>query len=350
MAQLGRRSRAARYYEPYADSNSFGSVTNQGCLANGSGAAEHAYRVERNGAAEPSEMFEVSAASHVESAQQSAQKDLLGAATPTVASSKSRVLTRLGLSRSRGTKVACLVLVVILAVCVAWGQLFNSGVTVTRANEGAAASQDADAARDGSNQSIDEGSAARKDSSNATGEPGVSNTGGAAGQGSGITVHVDGAVVNPGVYVLSAEANRVVDAVRAADGLSADADTAAINLAAPLSDGVKVHVPKQGEQIADASTGAGPSSGSSTSTVGTATGSASGAAGASALSGASGVVNINTATAEELTALPGVGEATAKAIVEDRQKNGKFQSPEDLMRVSGIGQKKFDKLKDHIRV
>lgn len=349
MAQLGRRSRAARYYEPYANSTSFGSVTDQGFLANGTGAAEHAYRFGRDGAAEASEMSEESAASHGESAQKSAQKDLLGAAKPTVASSKSRVLTRLGLSRSRGTKVACLALVVILVVCVAWGQLFNSGVTVTRANDGATASQDADASRDGSNQSTEE-SAAGKDSSNATGEPGVSTTGTAAGKGPDITVHVDGAVVNPGVYVLSAEANRVVDAIRAAGGLSADADTAAINLAAPLSDGVKVHVPKQGEQIADASTGADPSSGSSISTGGTATGSSSGAAGTSASSGASGVVNINTATAEELTALPGVGEATAKAIVEDRQKNGKFQSPEDLMRVSGIGQKKFDKLKDHIRV
>ena len=62
------------------------------------------------------------------------------------------------------------------------------------------------------------------------------------------------------------------------------------------------------------------------------------------------IVNINTATAAELTTLPGVGEATAAEIVRDREANGAFTSIEDLMRVSGIGEKKFAKLKDKIRV
>ena len=64
----------------------------------------------------------------------------------------------------------------------------------------------------------------------------------------------------------------------------------------------------------------------------------------------SGVININTATAEELDSLPGIGPSTAAAIVEDRERNGPFASPEDLMRVSGIGEGKFSKLKDQIRV
>ena len=62
------------------------------------------------------------------------------------------------------------------------------------------------------------------------------------------------------------------------------------------------------------------------------------------------LVNINSATAEELDSLPGVGPSTAAAIVEDRDANGPFSSVEDLMRVSGIGEKKFAKLRDHICV
>lgn len=147
-----------------------------------------------------------------------------------------------------------------------------------------------------------------------------------------IFVHIDGAVVAPGVYELTGAHPRVNDAVIAAGGLAEDADTSALNLAAVLSDGEKIHVPRQGEAVATEQTSseaalrpdAGPSS--------------------------SGVININTATAEELDSLPGVGPSTAAAIVEDRERNGPFASLEDLMRVSGIGEGKFSKLKDQIRV
>ena len=61
-------------------------------------------------------------------------------------------------------------------------------------------------------------------------------------------------------------------------------------------------------------------------------------------------MNINSATSSELQVLSGVGEATAAAIIEDRESKGPFTSPEDLMRVSGIGEKKFAKIKDHICV
>lgn len=147
-----------------------------------------------------------------------------------------------------------------------------------------------------------------------------------------VFVHIDGAVVAPGVYELTGALPRVNDAVIAAGGLADDADTSALNLAAVLSDGEKIHVPRQGEAMA---AGQNPSGAASGSDVG---------------ASSSGAININTATAEELDSLPGIGPSTATAIVEDRERNGPFASPEDLMRVSGIGEGKFSKLKDRIRV
>ena len=151
-----------------------------------------------------------------------------------------------------------------------------------------------------------------------------------------VVVHVDGMVVNPGVYQLQGESLRMNDAVEAAGGLADGADTSRVNLAEPLSDGQKVHVPAIGEE--DAGTGGtSPSLGTMPSTE-------------TSAASSDGIVNINTATAAELTTLPGVGEATAAEIVRDREANGAFASIEDLMRVSGIGEKKFAKLKDKIRV
>ena len=162
---------------------------------------------------------------------------------------------------------------------------------------------------------------------------------GEAGEGAAeapsVVVHVDGAVAAPGVYELS-EGARVNDAVAAAGGLLSEADTSTINLAAPVSDGAKVHVPTS-EELSAGTQGAFGESGN----AGTPAGSAS---------AAPSLVNINTATSEELQRLSGVGEATAAAIIEDRQANGPFSSPEDLMRVSGIGEKKFAKIKAHICV
>ena len=146
-----------------------------------------------------------------------------------------------------------------------------------------------------------------------------------------LTVHVDGAVAAPGVYELVGEGLRLNDAVEAAGGLVEDADTSQVNLAAELADGQKVHVPLKaegpGEAVVD----------------GTATGRA-------ATSSGTGLVNLNTATAAELQGLPGIGEATARAIIEDRERNGPFTSAEDLMRVSGIGEKKFQKLSERVYV
>ena len=147
-----------------------------------------------------------------------------------------------------------------------------------------------------------------------------------------LLVHVDGAVEAPGVYELE-EGSRVNDAVQAAGGLLDEADTTSLNLAAPLVDGQKVHVPVPGEaSVADGEGQSAAGRGNAGSDLERAP------------------VNINTADVATLDELPGVGEATALAIVEDREANGPFTSPEDLMRVSGIGEKKFAKLEAMICV
>ena len=148
-------------------------------------------------------------------------------------------------------------------------------------------------------------------------------------------VHVDGAVMEPGVVELTGADLRVYDAVKKAGGLLDDADTSAINLAEPLADGAKIHIPHEGEVPAATSL---PAAGQTETS------------GATGVAGGSSLININTATAEELQTLSGVGEATAAAIIRDREQNGPFASPEDLMRVSGIGEKKFAKVKDDICV
>jgi competence protein ComEA len=145
-----------------------------------------------------------------------------------------------------------------------------------------------------------------------------------------VMVHVDGAVAAPGVYVLEGASPRVNDAVVRAGGLSPEADTAAVNLAAPVADGQKVHIPLVGElpegQVAQV---ASPANQAPVVAQGTES---------------SALVNINTATREELMTLNGVGEATANAIVEERERNGAFASTEDLVRVPGIGEKKLAKI------
>ena len=139
-----------------------------------------------------------------------------------------------------------------------------------------------------------------------------------------VYVYVTGAVANPGVYSLD-EGLRVCDAVEAAGGLTEDADASTVNLARVLSDGEHIALPTKAEVE-----------------TALAQGSAGGAAVASSL--------VNTADASALETLSGVGSATAQAIISDREQNGPFSTIEDLMRVDGIGEKKFAKLKDSICV
>jgi len=143
-----------------------------------------------------------------------------------------------------------------------------------------------------------------------------------------VYVDVDGAVRTPGVYCLTTS-QRIADAIDAAGGLEDDADVSSVNRASKVTDGQKIHIPREGEI---SSGGAGGSA----------------VAGDSAAVSTSGLVNINSADATELETLPGVGPSTAQAIIDDRTQNGPFASTDDLMRVSGIGEKKFAKLQGKI--
>ena len=134
-------------------------------------------------------------------------------------------------------------------------------------------------------------------------------------------VDVRGAVAKPGVYELP-EKSRVFQAVEAAGGLLPEAKDELVNQAAELTDGQQVYIPFEGEAVQEAADQA----------------------------ETDGRVNINTAGAEELMTLPGVGEAKAADIIAYREANGGFSSPEDIMQVSGIKDAMFQKIRDKIKI
>ena len=139
-----------------------------------------------------------------------------------------------------------------------------------------------------------------------------------------IFVDIKGAVKNPGVYQMKV-GDRVKDALDAAGGLTAEADSQKVNLAKRLEDQMVIVVSKVGEEAEEISAGE-----------------------TSQEAAKEGKVNINTATVEELKMLKGVGEKKAEAIIEYRKKNGSFQTKEDLMKVRGIGKKLFESFQERI--
>ena len=145
--------------------------------------------------------------------------------------------------------------------------------------------------------------------------------------GAPIIVDVTGWVHQPGVYEF-VEGDRVIDAVERAGGVRDGADLTVLNLAAPLTDGTQVIVPKQGAGgpavVAPGTTGTGTSS--------------------------DGVININTASATEFETLSGIGEVLAGAIVDYRTENGPFASVDDLESVSGIGPATLEEIRDQVTV
>ena len=129
-------------------------------------------------------------------------------------------------------------------------------------------------------------------------------------------VYVCGAVQSPGVYSLP-EGARAVDALEAAGGFGPEADQSAVNLAALLTDGMQITVPKIGEDTAE--TGGGK-------------------------------INLNTADAAALETLPGIGPAKAKAVIDYREKNGPFRDCSELTGVPGIGEALYKQIEDRVTV
>ncbi|MBD8584632.1 helix-hairpin-helix domain-containing protein [Frigoribacterium sp. CFBP 8766] len=170
---------------------------------------------------------------------------------------------------------------------------------------------------------------------------GAADSSGAPGApGSPVFVHVHGRVALPGLYELASGA-RVVDVVAAAGGFADDAEQGAVNLARPLVDGEQLYVPAVGETAA-----AGPGSGAG---AGAGAGAGSAVGGGASGPGAA-LVDLNSADAAALETLPGVGPATSAAILEWRRQNGAFRSVDDLLGVSGIGEKTLAKLSPLVTV
>ena len=139
-----------------------------------------------------------------------------------------------------------------------------------------------------------------------------------------IYVHICGAVINPGVYQVPV-GTRVYQALELAGGSSDDAYLSGINLADKLADGQKVYIPAEGEN-------------------------AEGILSTDSGGVQSVMININTASEAELMTLPGIGQSRAKDIINYRVKNGLFESIDDIMKVSGIKEAAFEKIKDLIKV
>lgn len=142
-----------------------------------------------------------------------------------------------------------------------------------------------------------------------------------------VVVHVAGAVAEPGVYELPSGA-RVHNAIEAAGGALPRADPAALNLAALLVDGERIYVPRPGESVPLPTSGAGSGSADAT----------------------PGAVDVNRATVDQLDELPGIGPATAAAIVDHREQNGPFATVDDLEAVRGIGPAKLEAIRDLVSV
>ena len=152
-----------------------------------------------------------------------------------------------------------------------------------------------------------------------------------------VIVHVIGEVNNPGVVTLD-EGTRIIDAINAAGGKTEEADLSKVNLAYIVEDGTQIYIPRINENLNEIelmSTEAGQSVITNEEKE---------------ENGQETKVNINTANKEKLETLPGIGEATAQKIIDYRAANGKFKTIEEIKNVSGIGDAKFDNLKDKIVV
>lgn len=168
-------------------------------------------------------------------------------------------------------------------------------------------------------------------------------------QGKTIRVQVSGAVLEPGIYDLPAD-SRAEAAIAAAGGLTEAADTERVNMVRKLRDGMLLKVPalKAGGGKKAAQRVAGGASGNAADAYGKNAADKRGGSKVSA-QGSAGRVRINSASVSELQSLPGVGPALAQRIIAERSR-GRFASAEDLLRVSGIGKAKLEKMRAYVEV
>ena len=155
-----------------------------------------------------------------------------------------------------------------------------------------------------------------------------------------VVVHVIGEVNNPGVVTLK-EGARIIDAINEAGGKTEEADLSKINLAYVIEDGTQIYIPRINENLNEIELMT-QDAGSSTIISNSETDNGENSKEVK--------VNINTANKEKLETLPGIGETTAQKIIDYREANGKFNNIEDIKNVSGIGDAKFNSLKDKITV
>ena len=148
-----------------------------------------------------------------------------------------------------------------------------------------------------------------------------------------IIVHIAGCVINPGIVKLD-ENSRICDAINIAGGLTEEADISQINLAYNLEDGMKIYIPNKNEKeknIGNENIVQENASSSTNSIINK-------------------KININNANKSELETIPGIGPTTAQKIIDYRKENGKFKAIEDIKNIKGIGDNKFEKIKDYICV
>lgn len=153
-----------------------------------------------------------------------------------------------------------------------------------------------------------------------------------------ITIYISGEVQNPGVVTINSD-QRLATAVEKLGGVTQNADMNNINLAMKLEDEMHYIIPKKGEKI---ETNTMQNQNTSNNTIDESN--------INSNNNESNKININTATIDELDKIPGVGEATANKILSYREENGNFNSIEEIKNVNGIGEKKFENMKDLICV
>lgn len=155
-----------------------------------------------------------------------------------------------------------------------------------------------------------------------------------------IVVHITGAVQKKGILVLQ-EGARIADAIDSAGGNTETADLDEVNLAYVLQDGQKIYIPSKEDKVKLENKAYITSESGNNVIIQTVS---------TEKNGGNGKVNINTATQNELENLPGIGPSIASRIIEYRQQNGKFNKIEDLQNVKGIGDAKFNNVKEYVTV